>query len=230
MTNQLSTFASSPTLSMSTREIAELTGKIHKNVIRDLLEVCEALEIDRLSFERIYLDSMNREQTEYRLPKDLTTTLVSGYSIPMRHAIVKRWFELEATTTAAIPSDFAAALRLAATQHEALEAAAVQAALAAPKVKVYDTVVADKELTLSTFVRMFHGVNTMAVQKDLTRLGYLFKQGALTKVYSKYRGTLFAEQVIPETGLRKITVLAKGKELLAQLHSEGQLTMKAGFQ
>lgn len=61
-----------------------------------------------------------------------------------------------------------------------MEAAAAQAALAAPKVLVYDTVVADKELTLSTFVRMFQGVNTMAVQKDLTRLGYLFKQGALT--------------------------------------------------
>ena len=214
---------------MSTREIAELTGKQHAHVMRDFRDVCEALEIDPSKFGGVYLAGNGEERPLFNLPKDLTTTLVSGYSIPMRHAIVKRWFELEAATTAAIPSDFAAALRLAATQHEALEAAAAQAALAAPKVLVYDTVVADKELTLSTFVRMFQGVNTMAVQKDLTRLGYLFKQGALTKVYSKYRGTHFAEAVIPATGLRKITVLAKGKELLAQLHSEGQLTMKASY-
>ena len=143
MTNQLSTFASSPTLSMSTREIAELTGKRHDNVLADFRDMCEALELGLLSFQDTYIHPQNGQTyIQYSLPKDLTTTLVSGYSIPMRHAIVKRWFELEATTTAAIPSDFAAALRLAATQHEALEAAAVQAALAAPKVKVYDTVVA----------------------------------------------------------------------------------------
>ena len=142
MTNQLSTFAASPALSMSTREIAELTGKRPDSVLRDFRDVCEALEIDHHSFVEMYRDSYGREQICYSLPKDLTTTLVSGYSIPMRHAIVKRWFELEATTTAAIPSDFAAALRLAATQHEALQAAAAQAAIAAPKVRVYDSVVA----------------------------------------------------------------------------------------
>ena len=230
MTHQLSTFASSSTLSMSTREIAELTGKLHTHVLADARNVFDQLGFDQTGFRSVYLAGNGQERLEYVLPKDLTTTLVSGYSIPMRHAIVKRWFELEATTTAAIPSDFAAALRLAATQHEALEAAAVQAAIAAPKVRVYDSVVADKELSLSIFVRMFQGVNTVAVQKDLTRMGYLYKQGSLTKVYAKYRGTHFAEQVIPETGYRKITVLSKGKELLAKLHSEGRLTMKIGHQ
>ena len=81
-------------LSMSTRVVAELTGKEHKNVIRDFREVCEALEIDQLSFESMYQDAYGREQIQYLLPKDLTTTLVSGYSIPMRHKIVLRWLEL----------------------------------------------------------------------------------------------------------------------------------------
>ena len=81
-------------LSMSTRVVAELTGKEHKNVIRDFCEVCEDLEIDQLSFESMYQDAYGREQIQYLLPKDLTTTLVSGYSIPMRHKIVLRWLEL----------------------------------------------------------------------------------------------------------------------------------------
>ena len=131
---------------MSTREIAELTDKEHKNILADVRTMFDQLGIAAAEFSataRISGPNNSTRSVEvFNLPKDLTTTLVSGYSIPMRHAIVKRWFELEATTTAAIPSDFAAALRLAATQHEALQAAAAQAAIAAPKVRVYDSVVA----------------------------------------------------------------------------------------
>ena len=35
--------------------------------------------------------------SEYLLDKDLTLTLISGYSIPLRHKIIKRWQELEKT-------------------------------------------------------------------------------------------------------------------------------------
>ncbi len=73
---------------MSTREIAELTGKDHKHVMRDLRDDCEALEIDASSFGSMYLDAYSCEKPEYVLPKDLTTTLASGYSIPMLHKIV----------------------------------------------------------------------------------------------------------------------------------------------
>jgi anti-repressor protein len=65
---------------MSTSEIAELTGKRHDNVMRGFRDVCEALEIDQLSFESMYPDTYGRKQLQYKLPKDLTTTLVSGYS------------------------------------------------------------------------------------------------------------------------------------------------------
>ena len=79
---------------MSTREIAELTGKDHRNVMRDFRDVCEALEIGVLSFEQTHVNQQNGQTyVHYVLPKDLTTTLVSGYSIPMRHKIVMRWFE-----------------------------------------------------------------------------------------------------------------------------------------
>lgn len=83
-------------LTMTSREIAELTGKEHKNVKRDVLIMLESLEKDALSFERTYLDQQNRQQSVYLLDKELTMTLVAGYSIKLRHAIVKRWQELEA--------------------------------------------------------------------------------------------------------------------------------------
>ncbi|WP_421955643.1 Rha family transcriptional regulator [Polaromonas sp.] len=81
---------------MTSREIAELTGKRHDHVMRDIHYMLNALgEKDVPKFGAIYLDDYGREQPMLALPKDLTLTLVSGYSIPLRHRIVTRWLELE---------------------------------------------------------------------------------------------------------------------------------------
>ncbi|EBC0167624.1 Rha family transcriptional regulator, partial [Salmonella enterica subsp. enterica] len=50
---------------MSSREIAELTGKQHKNVKRDIEKMLSDLQEDALRFEHIYLDVQNRQQIEY---------------------------------------------------------------------------------------------------------------------------------------------------------------------
>lgn len=83
------------TVTMSSREIAGLTGKDHKNVKRDIENMLKELAKDALSFERIYLDSMNRQQVEFHLDRELTATLITGYSIPLRHRVIKRLHELE---------------------------------------------------------------------------------------------------------------------------------------
>lgn len=80
---------------MSSREIAELTGKQHKHVRRDILEMLKTLELDGSRFGRIYKDASNRDQQEYLLNKELTLTLVTGYDVARRYALVKRWQELE---------------------------------------------------------------------------------------------------------------------------------------
>jgi anti-repressor protein len=77
---------------ISSREIAELTGKEHRNVKRDIEN---ALGKDALKFEHIYLDSMNRQQTEYILPKNIALGIVSGYSFDLRMKIINRLDELE---------------------------------------------------------------------------------------------------------------------------------------
>lgn len=81
---------------MSSREIAELTDKRHPDVKRDIETMCSQLSLDVSKFAHIYLDSMNRQQTEYLLDKELSICLVAGYSAPLRMAIIQRWQELEA--------------------------------------------------------------------------------------------------------------------------------------
>lgn len=80
---------------MSSREIAELCEKQHKHVLRDIEYMLVALELDGSKFGRIYTDKQGREQREYHLNKDLTMTLVTGYSVLLRNRVVVRLNELE---------------------------------------------------------------------------------------------------------------------------------------
>lgn len=82
-------------LTMSSREIAELTKKAHPKVTADIEAMLSELGIDAAENRRIYLDSMNRPQTEYHLDRELTDTLLTGYSAVIRRKVIVRWHELE---------------------------------------------------------------------------------------------------------------------------------------
>ena len=100
-------------LTMSSREIAQLCDKEHRNVLRDIEKMLNDLNLGVLKFEHTYLDKQNKRQREFRLPKDLTITLVAGYKVVLRKRIVDRWLELEEQSTPAMltgPQLMAAAL------------------------------------------------------------------------------------------------------------------------
>ena len=84
------------TQTMSSREIAELTGKQHKDVLYDTRKMLEDLGIDSADFSAQYKDSTGRSLPCFNLDKELTLTLVAGYNVKLRLAIIKRWQELEA--------------------------------------------------------------------------------------------------------------------------------------
>ena len=62
---------------MTSREIAELTGKAHFNVLVDVRKMLSELGEDELKFQGIYRDSMNREQVEFHLDRELTEVLLT---------------------------------------------------------------------------------------------------------------------------------------------------------
>lgn len=75
---------------MSSKEIAELTGKEHKNVMADIRNMLDALGMTSAEFSANLPDSYGRPQPAFALPKDLTLTLVAGYNVTLRHRIVTR--------------------------------------------------------------------------------------------------------------------------------------------
>jgi hypothetical protein len=53
------------------------------------------LEINSADFSAEYKDSSGKTNRMYRLDKELTLTLVSGYNVKLRQAIIRKWQELE---------------------------------------------------------------------------------------------------------------------------------------
>ncbi len=88
--NQLATVVNQ---TMTSREIAELTGKQHRNVLADIRKML--VEIQSTEILADYKDSKGRTYQQIILDKEQTLILVSGYNIKMRAAIVRRWQFLE---------------------------------------------------------------------------------------------------------------------------------------
>jgi hypothetical protein len=57
-----------------------------------------------VDFEATYQDAKGEWRKEYRLPKDLTVTLITGYRADLRYRVIKRLEELESQSRPAILS------------------------------------------------------------------------------------------------------------------------------
>lgn len=132
-------------VTMSSSEIAELTGKLHKNVIRDIREMMDALKEDGSDLSHVREDKDGRGYTsEFHLDRELTETLLTGYSIPLRRKVIHRLHELEQAATprvlATLPdfSNPVAAARAWADEMEQKQIAQQALAIAAPKVEFVD--------------------------------------------------------------------------------------------
>jgi hypothetical protein len=97
-------------VTMSSREIAELTGKQHQHVKRDIENMLTDLNEDASSFGHIYFDSMNRQQTEYCLDRRHVECLLTGYSAVLRMKVIDKLHEREVGVASLAPSALADSL------------------------------------------------------------------------------------------------------------------------
>ena len=131
---------------MTSKEIAELTGKQHAHVMRDIREHIEAGAIGRSNFgESSYLNEQNKSQPMYELDFEATMIVVTGYDVNRRAAVIRRWKALEeGTATPAhqfnIPQTYAEALKVAAEQAAENEKLHLQIETDRPKVIFADAV------------------------------------------------------------------------------------------
>lgn len=114
-------------VTMSSIEIAELTGKEHKNVLRDIRFMLAELQKDGSDLSHVLESFDARGYTaEFRLDKELTETLLTGYSIPLRRKVIARLNELEnGAKSKALPQDYISALEQL-LESKKLEQAAIE--------------------------------------------------------------------------------------------------------
>ena len=100
MINMLTTLDganNSNSLKMTSREIAEITGKLHKNVMRDIRNMEPAWEkVNGLKFELVeYTDEKGEKRPEYQLDKREVLYVATKWNDEIRAKIILRWEELE---------------------------------------------------------------------------------------------------------------------------------------
>ncbi len=136
---------------MTSKEIAELTGKTHSNIMVDIRKIVQQLENKReLKFQLSYYEAETgngtvRKYEMYILTQEETLLLISGYNVNLRSAIIKRWKELETQNQFKVPQNFRDALLLAADQQLVIEQQASQIEVMKPKELFFDQVTGSKD-------------------------------------------------------------------------------------
>ena len=138
----------------------------------------EVLGEDASKFGRIYSVSMNRERREYALDRELTETLLTGYSAVLRRKVIARWRELESGVTTSMPQTFPQALRLAADMAEQIEHQQLQIEQQRPAVEFRDRYVEAKGAKSFREVSKIMEVKERKFIAALADAGIIFKQGS----------------------------------------------------
>ena len=217
----------SASMTMGTKEIADLLGKNHSDIKRsaDRLFDAGAIGDGQPMAEREFKTEMGNSYVEYLLGKLDSITLVAQNSPQFTAALVKRWDELErGVVKPAIPQTYSAALLEAGRLALELEQSQQQLALAAPKADVFDKVIERESLLNATQVAQQVGMSAVKMNKQLDVIGGVYSK-------SVKRGRTFChgwvesgygEMKIGESGYPQALFTTKGSLRVVELFtSEG---------
>jgi anti-repressor protein len=195
---------------MSSTEIAALTGKEKSHVHRDIsVQILSNLygvkanpNLDGIDIKGIFIKKRDNGQiSEFLLDRYHADILVSGYDVKYRAAIVKRWHELELQAINQqfnIPKTLPEALRLAADTQEKLEVTEQKLVVAENQIEQQKTLIVQKDeyIAVSNEASIKAGdvkVRTFVKSVDFIDIGevqffeWMRKQGIIMKHKEPYQ-------------------------------------------
>lgn len=187
---------------MTSLEIAEITGKKHAHVMRDIRSLIEQ-GVNGSNFGLVnYKDKKGEVRPMFELTPKGCLILASGYDALLREKIINKLEELEKNhrDQYQVPQSFSEALMLAAKQQEKIEQQ--QLALESknkeivqlsatitemqPKVSYVDTILSCKETVTTTQIAQDYGQSAKAFNILLRNFGVQHKVGGQWILYAKY--------------------------------------------
>lgn len=205
---------------MSSLQIAELTGKQHSHIMRDIRALLEQ-GVQESNFGLSYTirqlpNGGSKQEPYYQLTKTGCLILASGYNAVLREKIINRWIELEteAAKQYQVPTSFREALLLAAAQQEQIEEQQkllvaqteqirdLNAANEEMRIKVsyYDQILESKSTVTTTQIAQDYGMSAKKFNIELRNLKIQRKVGGQWILYAPYNtmGYVHSETFIPE--------------------------------
>lgn len=189
---------------MTSLEIAEVTGRNHKDVMRSIREMEDAwAKVNGRKFALVeYKDAKGEMRPCYSLNKTECLYIATKFNDEARAKLVLRWEELETKerNQYQVPQSFAEALMLAAKQQEQIEEQKRQleanskeivelnGAIAEmePKVTYVDMILASKETVTTTQIAQDYGQSAKAFNVLLRNFGVQHKVGGQWVLYAKH--------------------------------------------
>ena len=189
---------------MTSLEIAEVTGRNHKDVMRSIREMEEAwVKVNGRKFALVeYKDAKGEMRPCYSLSKTECLYIATKFNDEARAKLILRWEELETKEVSLIkvPATFAEALRLAADQAEKLEAQEKMLEASSkeivelsgtianmqPKVTYVDKILSSKETVTTTQIAQDYGKSAKSFNILLRNFGIQHKVGGQWILYAKY--------------------------------------------
>lgn len=207
MENEIMKLGQSHIVGMTSLQIAEVTGKRHDAVLRDIRNILNSGAGVHNFVEATYNDKQGKARPMYNLTPKGCLILASGYDVVLREKIVDKLEEYqqkEDSSIVALP-DFtnpAEAARAWAEQYELKQIEAKRADEAEaqvlmltneiekmePKVSYYDTILASKNTVTTTQVAQDYGLSAKRFNKILEELRIQRKVNGQWILYAPFIG------------------------------------------
>lgn len=163
---------------MSSREIAELTGSNHSDVKRSADRLCAGGVLTQPLAESSF-EHRGNYYTEYLFNKRDSLVLVARLSPEFTAAVVDRWQELESSSKKSLPSNYIEAL-------EALVESEKQKELMAPKAEFVDRLVDRDGLMNATQIGQHLGMSAKELNQKLDDMGVYNKSVKRSRVFQQW--------------------------------------------
>lgn len=212
---------------MTSMEVAEITGKEHKHVMRDIRVLLEQ-GVHESNFGLTFIirtlpNNAQRKDPCYNITKKGCLILASGYNALLREKIIDRWEELETKerqTVPALPQTYLEALKALVLSEEQKQVLALENESMKPKADYFDTLVErGNNLNLRDTAKMI-GVSERFFIEYLLLNGYLYRDAKRKlKPIAKYVGRYFVlkEWVRGENTGSQTLVTVEGKDKFYKL-------------